>query len=128
VCPDLAGAIENGAGVDELDGLVGHYVSQMQAQAGGKTPHWAILGCTHYPLVEDLFAKHLPASCRVLSQPTLVARALGHYLRQHPDYIRAPQSEPDLKLLTTGNVEVVEQRLAFAWAERPGFQSTEHRL
>ena len=122
VCPDLAGAIENGATRDELDTLVGHYVSQMQKQAGEKIPHWAILGCTHYPLVEELFAKHLPASCRVLSQPTIVARALGHYLRAHPDYILNPQSGEDLKLFTTGDVDIVEQRLAFAWSERPGFQ------
>lgn len=123
VCPDLAGAIENGATRDELDDLVGHYVSQMQKQAGQKTPHWAILGCTHYPLVEDLFAKHLPASCRVLSQPTIVARALGHYLRAHSHYKIGCTAGKLTHLLTTGDVNEIEAKLMIDWPERPQFTS-----
>ena len=121
-CPQLAGAIESGRSEAELDELVGTYVFDMLSRTEGQAPHWAILGCTHYPLVEGLFKKHLPASCRVLSQPTIVAHALDHYLKRHPEYVEESITAPGLKLVTTGNVDMVEQRLGFAWPERPRFE------
>src|SRR5262245_41331870 len=59
-CPELAAAIEQGVHDDTLDAMVARGVRGMLAQTGGAPPHRAILGCTHYPLVEALFRRHLP--------------------------------------------------------------------
>lgn len=125
-CPHLAGSIEDGTRVEELDGMVGGYVADMLSQSQNPQPHWAILGCTHYPLVEGLFAKHLPGSCRVLSQPTIVAQALDHYLKRHPRFIEGCLSDQKIRLFTTGDVPLVEDRLNFPWPERPCFHLLEN--
>ena len=52
-------------------------------------PHRAILGCTHFPLVEHLFRRHLPPFTRLLSQPEVVADSLEDYLQRHPHYADA---------------------------------------
>ncbi len=122
-CAQLAGLIEAGAPEDALDKLVGDYVAALLAQLDGKFPHFAILGCTHYPLVEPLFARHLPPSCRVLSQPKIAAQALDHYLRRHVNYVEGCTAGSALKLMTTGDVELVEQRLVIDWPGRPAFQA-----
>jgi glutamate racemase len=49
-------------------------------------PEWAILGCTHYPLVAHLFRAALPAATRLLNQPQAVANALEDYLSRHPEF------------------------------------------
>src|SRR5262249_54845870 len=83
-CPELAAAIEGGAPEVDLDELVERGVVAALAQADGAPPHRAILGCTHYPLVEGLFRRHLPAFTRLLSQPQVVADSLEDYLQRHP--------------------------------------------
>ena len=45
-----------------------------------------LLGCTHYPLVTDLFAAALPCGVRIIHQPEATARALKFYLDRHPEY------------------------------------------
>ena len=121
-CPDLVKAIEGGAAVKEVDRLVGGYVQALNDRLEGRPPHWAVLGCTHFPLVEGLFETHLPASCRVLSQPTIVAHALEHYLQRHPHYIEGGSPAHALQLLTTGDVDQVEGRLVINWPGRPCFE------
>src|SRR5215470_3265895 len=60
ICAELAGAIEDEVPEAELDRLVGEAIAGMLSQTGGTPPHRAILGCTHFPLVEHLFRRHLP--------------------------------------------------------------------
>ncbi len=67
--------------------------------------------------------KHLPASCRVLSQPRIVAQALEHYLKRHSHYLDADCSDAGLTLLTTGDVLQIEDSLVFAWPDRPEFKA-----
>ncbi|HEY1245275.1 MAG TPA: aspartate/glutamate racemase family protein, partial [Hyphomicrobiaceae bacterium] len=101
-CPELVAAIEGGAPEVELDALVERGVAAALAQTDGAPPHRAILGCTHYPLVEDLFRRHLPAFTRLLSQPQVVADSLEDYLQRHPRYAEGVAAAPPL-LLTTGD-------------------------
>ncbi len=130
-CPQLAGMIEAGAEQAALDALIKDYVDDMlnaAGEAGAVTdgiPHFAILGCTHYPLVEHLFARHLPRSCRLLSQPQIVADSLEHYLARHPEFLRGQRPEGEaarVQLLTTGELASVEARPFMGWPERPPFQ------
>ena len=43
-----------------------------------------ILGCTHYPLVKDLFQKHLP-NTRLVCQDDLMGQKLANYLKRHSE-------------------------------------------
>ena len=85
-CPRLVDLIEHNAERAELRHAVQGYAEAMMAQLEGKAPDAVMLGCTHYPLVADLFAEALPDGVEVLSQPTLVARSLAHYLERHPEF------------------------------------------
>jgi glutamate racemase len=95
-CPKLVPLLESGAPEEHVKEVVeeyvqkmlGNYKSYLQAtscklQAG---PEWAILGCTHYPLVAHLFRAALPAATRLLNQPQAVANALEDYLSRHPEF------------------------------------------
>lgn len=119
-CAELAGAIERGAPEGELDGLVEAGVRALLAQTGGAPPHRAILGCTHYPLVEHLFRRHLPAFTRLLSQPRVVADSLEDYLMRHPAYAGdGPTVSP--VLLTTGDPAHVSATARIFWPDAPPF-------
>jgi glutamate racemase len=50
-------------------------------------PQAAVLGCTHYPLLEDAFRAALGPDVAVYSQPTLVADSLSDYLARRPEMI-----------------------------------------
>lgn len=119
-CPRLAGAIEAEAPEAELDRLVGGAVAALLARTGGAPPHRAILGCTHYPLVEHLFRRHLPPSTRILSQPEVVADSLDDYLARHPRY-RSPATAGRLTVWTTGDPVAVSAGARLFWAEAPRF-------
>jgi glutamate racemase len=84
-CPELAGSIERGVPRHDLHALVDRYVSELLRKLG-TAPECVILGCTHYPLVADLFADALPPGVRMIHQPDAAARALKAYLDRHPEY------------------------------------------
>jgi glutamate racemase len=122
-CSELAGAIEQGAPESLLDTLVEQGVKALLAQTGGVPPHRAILGCTHYPLVEGLFRRHLPPSTRLLSQPEVVADSLEDYLNRHPRYVEGEGAgRPEPLLLTTGEPERVNATARIFWREAPPFR------
>jgi glutamate racemase len=84
-CPELAGSIEQGLPRREIRELVERYVGELLNRTGA-APDGVILGCTHYPLVADLFAAALPKGVRIVSQPEATARALMSYLGRHPEF------------------------------------------
>ncbi len=63
-------------------------------------PEAAILGCTHYPLMEDVFQDALGPKVTVYSQPRIVADSLADYLERHPEFRGAGTAS---KFLTTGD-------------------------
>ena len=121
-CAELVGAIERGAPEREVDALVAQGVASLLAQTAGEPPHRAILGCTHFPLVEALFRAHLPAFTRVLSQPEVVADSLEDYLNRHPSYAGEPTAAaaPPV-LLTTGEPAHVNRIARIFWPDAPAF-------
>ena len=123
-CPDLAGAIEQGAPEAELSKMVEGYVAELLSANDGHPPHRAILGCTHYPLIEHLFRLYLPPFTRLLSQPEIVADSLEDYLHRHPHYFGAkPRAGQQVLALTTGNVAAIEPSIARFWPGHPPFQA-----
>lgn len=120
ICADLAGAIEAEAPAAEIDRLVGNGVAELLAQTGGTPPHRAILGCTHFPLVEHVFRRHLPPFTRILSQPEIVADSLEDYLARHPEYT-PDAGTAGLTLLTSGSPADVSARARVFWPDVPSF-------
>ncbi len=125
-CSGLAAAIEHARPHAELDAIVADSVAAMLDQlAGGapgrRAPDRAILGCTHFSLVEKLFAENLPAGVRILSQPELVADSLEDYLARHPEYLSG-SAGPSLQLLTTGDLDAVSRAATVFWPDAPRFE------
>ncbi len=121
-CPELAGAIEQAQPESVLDRLVAEGVEALMTATGGQPPHRAILGCTHFPLVEGLFRNHLPAFTRILPQPEVVADSLEDYLARHQRFA-TPQDAPVVpRLLTTGDPDRVSATARIFWRDAPRFE------
>lgn len=114
ICSELAGAIEDQGPEAELDRLVSEGVHGLMKQTAGNPAHRAILGCTHFPLVEHLFRRHLPPFTRILSQPEVVADSFEDYLARRPQYL-AGNEGGRLTLLTTGGAAEVSSLARVFW-------------
>ncbi|MEV8466723.1 aspartate/glutamate racemase family protein [Fluviibacterium sp. DFM31] len=103
-CGGLVDAIEDG---DEIlaEALVHSHVDALKRRM--PHPEAAILGCTHYPLMETTFQAALGPDVTVYSQANLVAESLSDYLDRHPDMLGAGTT-PDF--LTTGDPQAVSYR------------------
>lgn len=82
-CEGLVDAIEAGD-FDRARAVAQGHVAALLSRL--PRPQSAVLGCTHYPLVEDAFRAALPMSTTLVSQPTLIADSLADYLRRHPGF------------------------------------------
>jgi glutamate racemase len=120
-CAGLAGAIEQQAPREQLETMVRACIDDATTQAKGLPPHRVILGCTHFPLVEDLFRTHLPPSTTILSQPEVVADSLEDYLSRRKQYA-SPSESPSLLLLTTAEPEEISVRSRVFWPDCPSFR------
>jgi glutamate racemase len=126
-CAELVLAIDRGAPERELEALVAQSVAAMLAQTAGTPPQGAILGCTHFPLVEASFRACLPTPTRVVSQPDVVAESLVDYLVRHPHYAAAAAgAQPAAQLLTTGEPVHVSRAARLLWPEAPAFIHVAH--
>jgi glutamate racemase len=102
-CPELAGLIEAGAEDATLSPLVKTHVTALLGELKGAALDSAVLGCTHYPLIEHLFRAALPTETRIVSQPARVAEALVAYLFRHPEMKSFATETTPLYGLTTGD-------------------------
>ena len=119
-CPELAAAIEAARPRAVLEAIVAGAVAGLCAQLGDRKLDRAILGCTHFSLIEDLFAARLPAGARILSQPEVVADSLEDYLARHPEY--ASNGEPGVRLFTTGDPDSATRAASVFWPEAGRFE------
>ena len=111
-CPGLAGLIELGAPADELRVVVNDHVDALRRRIG-RHPDKAILGCTHYEIVADLFAAALPPGTPVIHQPTAVADALDRYFQRHPEYDLGHSGRRDF--LTSGKAGPQSELVSQFW-------------
>ena len=103
-CGGVVDAIEEGDMI-LAEALVRSHVAALLR----KMPHpqSAILGCTHYPLMEDVFQSALGKDVKVFSQAALVADSLKDYLQRHPDMYGEGNVST---FLTTGRPQHVSDR------------------
>lgn len=98
-CPDLVPMIEADAGAVDLAKAVEGYVQALKTRIG-RYPDRAVLGCTHYEIIADIFRAALPAGTPMIQQPQATADALELYLQRHPEL--DPGTDGGRVFLTTG--------------------------
>ena len=98
-CPELARMIENGASREELAEVIGGHVKALTSRIG-RPPDRAILGCTHYEIVADIFQDALPPGIPLIRQPQATADALERYFERHPQFTAGGGGKR--RFLTTG--------------------------
>ncbi|SEM81119.1 glutamate racemase [Gemmobacter aquatilis] len=103
-CGGVVDAIEQG---DEIlaEALVRSHVEALKRRM--PHPQAAILGCTHYPLMQQAFQDALGADVKVYSQANLVAESLADYLARKPDMLGSGTVS---KFLTTGDPAYVSSK------------------
>ncbi|MBD3678371.1 MAG: aspartate/glutamate racemase family protein [Rhodobacteraceae bacterium] len=115
-CGGVVDAIEDGDMI-LAEALVRSHVDALKRKM--PTPEAAILGCTHYPLMQDIFQDALGPDVAVYSQANLVAESLADYLERHPDMLG---SGTESLFLTTGDPAKVSQRATQFLRRRITFQ------
>ncbi|WP_136441401.1 glutamate racemase [Pacificoceanicola onchidii] len=96
-CGGLVDAIEEGDMI-LAEALVRSHVDALKRKM--PNPEAAILGCTHYPLMQEIFQDALGPQVAVYSQANLVADSLADYLERHPNMHGAGENSC---FLTTGD-------------------------
>lgn len=111
-CGGVVDAIEDG---DEIlaEALVRSHVDALKRRM--PHPQAAVLGCTHYPLMEKIFQEALGPQVRVYSQAGLVAESLADYLQRRPEFLGTGDAR---RFLTTGDPQRVSAK-ATQFLRRP---------
>ena len=103
-CGGVVDAIEDGDLI-LAEALVRSHVEALKRRM--PHPEAAVLGCTHYPLMEEIFQDALGPEVKVYSQANLVADSLADYLDRHPDMHGAGSESA---FLTTGDAKSVSNK------------------
>jgi glutamate racemase len=102
-CGGVVDAIEDGDMI-LAEALVRSHVDALRRKM--PAPQAAILGCTHYPLMKEIFQDALGADVSVFSQADLVAESLADYLMRHPGKTGSGRAA----FLTSGDPKRVSSR------------------
>ena len=119
-CSNLARLIEAGASQAELAEAIGGHVRALALRIG-REPDRAILGCTHYEIVADLFRAALKPGTPLIHQPVAVADAMERYLARHPEY--DPGHSGRRRFLTTGEPRAQNGHAETFWGEPVRFEA-----
>ncbi|MCI2392896.1 glutamate racemase [Aliiroseovarius sediminis] len=103
-CGGVVDAIEEGDMI-LAEALVRSHVDALKRKM--PMPEAAILGCTHYPLMDEVFQHALGPEVKVYSQANLVADSLADYLERHPNM---QGNGRGAQFLTTGDASRVSNR------------------
>lgn len=113
-CPELAGQIESGAPRPVLEAAVAAHVEAVTRRIG-RAPDRAILGCTHYEIISDIFRGALKPGTPLVHQPDATAEALAAYLERRPEY--AVGGSGRQVFLTTGAPGLLHDLAEAFWGE-----------
>jgi glutamate racemase len=103
-CGGLVDALEDG------DLILAEALARSHVQALLRRmpkPEAAVLGCTHYPMLADVFQDALGLDVRVFSQGEIVAKSLEDYLTRHGDMLG---ESTQTIFLTTGDPQSVSDQ------------------
>lgn len=116
-CGGVVDAIEDGDMI-LAEALVRSHVDALKRKM--PNPDAAVLGCTHYPIMQDVFQDALGSQVTLFSQAELVADSLSDYLERHPKMV-GPGTEA--MFLTTGDARRVSDGATRFLRRRIEFQS-----
>jgi glutamate racemase len=102
-CGGVVDAIEEGDMI-LAEALVRSHVDALKRKM--PEPDAAVLGCTHYPMMQDAFQAALGADVKVFSQANLVADSLADYVQRRPEMVGGGTS----RFLTSGDPKRVSDR------------------
>jgi glutamate racemase len=114
-CPMLVPLVENA--------LLKHtateiFIKEYTQKILAKDPHidTLVLGCTHYPLLYELFLKTLPKNIKIVSQGKIIAQKTLEYLANHPEInARISKKNGEIRFLTTDSAEFFEKGAKSFW-------------
>lgn len=99
-CPLWVPLIENNEfNSDEGKGFIKKDIDKLLAKS--TEIDTIILGCTHYPIVQDLIENFLSPNIKVLSQGLIVASSLKQYLLRHTWLVKKLSTKQQIHFLTT---------------------------
>jgi glutamate racemase len=119
-CPTLARMIEGGADGAALKSVIAEHVAALTRRIG-RAPDRAILGCTHYEIVAELFVEALAPGTPLIHQPSAVAEALETYLARRPEY--DPGAGGMRRFVTTGEPSLVNGLVEAFWGGPVRFEA-----
>jgi glutamate racemase len=83
-CPMWVPLVENNDFDNEgADYFIRKHISRLLASDSNIDT--IVLGCTHYPLLEERIRRFLPPGIRLVAQGEIVAQRLADYLARHPE-------------------------------------------
>jgi glutamate racemase len=104
-CPLLVPLVEEGwAGHAVTEQVVQIYLAEALAQAaqnGASKPDTLLLGCTHYPLLRDVFARHAAAGTAIVDSADVTAARAAEILQG----LAPTEVRPDQVLPTAANAD-----------------------
>jgi glutamate racemase len=103
-CGGVVDAIEDGDMI-LAEALVSSHVDALKRKM--PKPQAAILGCTHYPLMQAQFQAALGEDVNVYSQASLVAESLADYITRRPEFMGSGKTH---RYFTTGDPAHVSTR------------------
>jgi glutamate racemase len=107
-CPMWVPIVENGeADGDGADYFVKKNVNQLFAK--DNRIDTVILGCTHYPLLENKIRQYLPDGVSLVSQGDIVAHSLADYLKRHPEMEARCSKGGNQQFYTTESADKFQQ-------------------
>ncbi|MFA5946113.1 MAG: glutamate racemase [Patescibacteria group bacterium] len=122
-CENLGWLIESGESEEKLFGEIERCVADMKTVMGlAFPPEDVLLGCTHYPLVHHLFVRALPPGVHVYDQGAMVAQSLAEYLKRHAELEARLEKTGERTFLTTGNVQIVQNRASTFYGRPVNFE------
>lgn len=119
-CESLARDIETGAPDEALRAAVGRHVAGLTRRIG-RPPDRAILGCTHYEIIAEMFREALPLGAPLIHQPGATVAAVQIYLGRHPEY--DPGQSGARRFLTTGRRGPQNGLVSRFWGEPLTFEA-----
>jgi glutamate racemase len=108
-CPIWVPLIEN----NEFDNpgadfFIRKHINQLMAKSADIDT--ILLGCTHYPLLQDKIKALLPEGITLLSQGKIVANSLTQYLDRHTELEKLCSKNSKMAFYTTDSTEIFDQQ------------------
>jgi glutamate racemase len=107
-CPIWVPLVENNEFASEgADYFIKQHISRLLA--ADRSIDTVVLGCTHYPLLQQKISSCLPSEILLVSQGEIVAKRLADYLDRHPETAARCSQQGRRDFFTTETAEAFDR-------------------